>query len=215
MARGSPGGILLIGVGVVLLNLGWTGRFSAVWDAITGGSGGTDNGGTPNGSGSGSNSSNVPPALNCGKDYEITVNGDTKCYSPSVVSSPENGKCRSGYDPGTRDDGSAVCVQSGGGTLPGNDKPGTRCIERRSIPTNQIGIHVSDWKDCCMKEILMYNPNAGREPYLCITRESDIDHAKAQGYSISFRGTAGEAYANIVQLPTGFMARRYAPNGRL
>lgn len=35
MARGSPGGILLIGAGVFLISLGFTGKFAEVWDVIT------------------------------------------------------------------------------------------------------------------------------------------------------------------------------------
>lgn len=35
--RGSPGGILLIGIGVFVLSLGWTGKFADVWNILKGG----------------------------------------------------------------------------------------------------------------------------------------------------------------------------------
>jgi len=34
--KGNPAGILMIGIGVVLLNLAYTGRGKAVWEALSG-----------------------------------------------------------------------------------------------------------------------------------------------------------------------------------
>jgi len=47
--KANPAGILMIGIGVVLLNLAYTGRGKAVWEAIKGGAsdGAPDDGQTP------------------------------------------------------------------------------------------------------------------------------------------------------------------------
>ena len=66
MKKGSPGGILLIALGVILLNLGWTGRFAAVFEALkNGASSATTTGETPE---------HIGPLPNPGPQNPVTPN---------------------------------------------------------------------------------------------------------------------------------------------
>lgn len=120
--KASPGGILLIGVGVLLLSLGWTGRFAAVWDAIRGSSGGGKTGdetGEDTEEPSGTECSDerdCPTGKSCrngrcvtpSNDGRIVCQGGTRrilipslgnmrCIRENQLASPENGSCRGDY----------------------------------------------------------------------------------------------------------------------
>jgi hypothetical protein len=86
------GGILLIGGGVFLLILGWTGKFQDVWNALTGG-----------GSGGTSGGSNLPPPDK--PSQPITCTKDSDC--------PNNWQCSSAAS----STGGRVCIpKDSGGT---------------------------------------------------------------------------------------------------
>lgn len=78
--KGSPGGILLIGVGIVLLNLGYTGRFAEVWKALNGGSSDSASASDPTKNAAASAASNAAAA--------VTANANTGADGQGAASTP-------------------------------------------------------------------------------------------------------------------------------
>lgn len=124
--KGSPGGILLIGVGVILLNVGYTGNFQKVWAALND-KGGSSTPATPGDTNTGPDG---------GGDQKATVNPDlpTTGQQSSNDGSLSNITCTSRgtttYFPALAS-GKAMCADTSHGVPPdgnGNCKGGYRLI---------------------------------------------------------------------------------------
>lgn len=209
--RGSPGGILLIAAGILFLNLGWTGRWAAVWDALRGSSGSGTGSGTGDGSGPVPPGNLAPPttpsteeeaaAMGCilkpaprscaSHDYakhEVTIAGRPYCCPPQQQQPPS------------------------GSTPPPLPE---RCSGPRTASAGGTGIRVGSPTDCCTGEEAMYVASGGITLYTCASGGA-VAAARANGYR-TWTG-AGEAFGplrnySIVELPTGFFGSRYQPNG--
>lgn len=121
--KGSPGGILFIGVGVFLLYLGWSGKIADIINAVKGGAsqvlpGGTTEGHEPGDQGAlcskDSDCHGGQVCMNgvCGLPTDQRVNcrpgerrlriqtqgsDQLKCVSETRLAAQENGTCRPGY----------------------------------------------------------------------------------------------------------------------
>jgi len=121
MARGSPGGILMIGAGVFLISLGFTGKFAEVWNVITNKVPSLPDGLPPQPKPKDAvpeDEGNTPPSEGgtCGagqQQINIRSTNENKCIFAQDIAAPEGDGCRNGYLEGIRlADGLKVCVRT-------------------------------------------------------------------------------------------------------
>ena len=209
--RGSPGGILLIAAGIVFLNLGWTGRWAAVWDALRGSSSGGPNGDGSGDPGTGDGGNLVPPE---------TPQTEADAAAMGCVRKPATRPC-SGHDYAKHEVMIAgtpyCCPPQQSQEQPPRTPPSTRekCAGPRAESSVLTGVRVGSPSDCCTGESPMTVGSGGVSLYTCASG-SAIQTARDQGYQ-TWLGAGEAVYSrrrnySSVELPTGFMGLRYQPN---
>ena len=191
----SAGGVLLIAGAVVLLWLGWSGKYQQVWEAVTSPLDGSD---PPN-----DGERPTDPRGPCpGGRVRVVIDGtESDCFNPSDVRDATGGKCPTGYRGGTMD-GKAVCVR-----MPSTPTGPEKCAGPRQIPETQVGIDSDGPNKCCSGEASYVHKESGR--YKCATRASDRKRLANLGYTPVVTG-GGEAWT---ERPTGVLGLRKTAKG--
>ena len=193
----GAGGVLLIAGAVLLLWLGWSGKYQQVWEAVTSPLGGGD---PPDDGGSGRPTDPGGPCPD-GRVRVLIDGTESDCFPAADVRDQTDGKCPSGWRGGTRG-GKAVCVR-----MPATPTDPEKCAGPREIPETQVGIDSDGPNRCCSGESSYVHKESGR--YKCATRASDRRRLANLGYTPVVTG-GGEAWT---ERPTGVLGLRKTAKG--
>lgn len=208
----SAGGVLLIAGAVVLLWLGWSGKYQQVWEAVTSPLDGSDPpddetdepGSSPGPDDDKGSAVDPDDASSCKSDeakFRRNANRRWVCVKRANLTPMRGGQCPAGYEPGFSGS-SVMCAKvSGGNGVP----PTGKCSGPRPVPAGDLVIPANGPNACCEGEISLRNG----AKYGCSHGEALV-RARQRGWRDVVTG-GGEAWT---ERPTGVVGLRKTAKGR-